>query len=336
VRVRPFHPRNADSRLLGRDIVDSFPNPGDQDQKPPEKRGNLTGSVARRPSPRCAGRLRCRHPRAKSPAPGSPAATGQPTTLYTASRWCMSPHPQTRGHVQRDPATTQTSHRPRNIQPADSTRPDRRLPRPAGCPISQNSPWPPSRGISACHLSPSRDSNADTNATTPSPTTTVNGSPQLDFLLTAIGASPGRQVSDTTANKVGLTWTAFRTAKRLSAITEHCRTSADAPRLPCKRAVVSSTLKAASTKAQLRAIFHGPERDPDCGLGVNPVSCRHGGQRNSDFGLRGLEKPIREPPSIRRPARRDEIAGQTPRCAGFHPSSFLSSTSAAIPFHIDR
>ena len=37
--------RNSGGYLLGRDIVDSFPDPVDQDQKPPEKRGNLTGRL---------------------------------------------------------------------------------------------------------------------------------------------------------------------------------------------------------------------------------------------------------------------------------------------------
>ena len=52
----------------------------------------------------------------------------------------------------------------------------------------KTSPSPPSPTTSASRSSPSRASNADTNATTPSPTTTANGSPPLD-VLTGIGAS---------------------------------------------------------------------------------------------------------------------------------------------------
>jgi len=34
--------QNSGGYLLGRAIIDSFPDPVDQDQKPPEKRGNLS------------------------------------------------------------------------------------------------------------------------------------------------------------------------------------------------------------------------------------------------------------------------------------------------------
>ena len=40
--VAQQHHRNSAGYLLGRAIIDSFPDPVDQDQKPPEKRGNLT------------------------------------------------------------------------------------------------------------------------------------------------------------------------------------------------------------------------------------------------------------------------------------------------------
>ena len=51
---------------------------------------------------------------------------------------------------------------------------------------------------------------------------------------------------------------------------------------------------------------------------VNAIPCRHAGRRKS--GLRamwGTKKPVREPLSIPRPARKNEIAGQTPYCADF-------------------
>lgn len=63
----------------------------------------------------------------------------------------------------------------------------------------ETSPWPPSPPTLESESSPSRGLNADINATTPSPTTSANGSPPLDF-LTAIGASIG-------PNLVELAWT---------------------------------------------------------------------------------------------------------------------------------
>ena len=84
-------------------------------------------------------------------------------------------------YQERDPATAQTSHRPRN------------LPTPhRACPIDDSTDLRPARqaknitlAVVANHFSvpliTSRGSNADINATTTWPLTTTNGSPLLDL-----------------------------------------------------------------------------------------------------------------------------------------------------------
>ena len=109
--------------------------------------------------------------------------------LYRIALVRMSAHPQTRDYVQRQIATAapkkrfcDCSNEPSPAKFRLLTRPTRSTTTatcgPPGKP--KTSPSRPSPLISASRSSPSRGSNADTNATTPSPTTTANGSPPLD------------------------------------------------------------------------------------------------------------------------------------------------------------
>jgi hypothetical protein len=105
--------------------------------------------------------------------------------LYRLALVRMSAHPQTRDYVQRQVANGRSKKEIlRLLKRAVAREMFRLLTRPApvddyracGLPDKPNtSPWPPSPLISASRSSPSRDSNADTNATKPSPTTTADG-----------------------------------------------------------------------------------------------------------------------------------------------------------------
>jgi Transposase IS116/IS110/IS902 family len=110
--------------------------------------------------------------------------------LYRIALVRMSAHPQTRDYVEHQLAKGRTKKEIlRLLKRAIAREIFRLLTRPT--PIydyrdlrrarqAKTSPWPPSPPTSASRSSPSRDSNVDTNATTPWPTTTANGSPPFD------------------------------------------------------------------------------------------------------------------------------------------------------------
>lgn len=86
-------------------------------------------------------------------------------------------------------------------------------------------------------------------------------------------------------------------------------------------------------EVQFKALFRDPDSDQDR---VLAVICRHldslPSRRAAEIGTSahvGTKKPVREPLSIPGPARKDEIAGQTPYCADFLPLVHDEMLSAA-------
>ena len=133
-----------------------------------------------RPHP---GLLRQNHPPPAVPRRGprrqQRPAPHRPGPLVPRSTHPRLRRPPTRRRPlqKRHPAPTQTSHRPRNVHTPHHALPDRRLQRPTPHPPSpKHHPHRRRATTSASGPPTSPDSNADSNATTPSPPTTANGS----------------------------------------------------------------------------------------------------------------------------------------------------------------